>query len=648
MSEFFNLFNDVIQAVMVIFGTAVFLYNVGRTWRVRVTRAFSTLVAFVVVVYLTELLVSRTIVESTEIWLRLAWVGISMVPAAQYHLSDALLSATGSPSRRRRWIARGGYVVSGGFLVLALWSHVIVGPPTEIKGGVYLQAGTFFPLFALYYWLVTIAGIYNVWRARGQCRTRTTRRRMTITLYAFLAAPLGVFPYSLINEGLNPEVTFGLWPVLILGNLIVGLMFGLLTAHLIYFGANSPDRVIRVRLYKFMARVPLAGTMVLLVYVLVNRGSDLLGLETDTALGFALVATVMLVEWAVHAYKRPLERFFHLNDDPELRLIQSLGERLLTTRDLRDFLESVLAVTCEVVQTDTAFVVVTTTDGARLEAVVGPLTDVDVTLKDTDLRRLAQTGLQNGNGQVHNDVLPVQDGFILWQNYWLRPLYTQRKDQMLGLFGVLARAERPNFSAAENELLERLFDRARIALEDRFLQQDVFAAVEKLLPEITALQRQNQQAAFGGLPVLTASEEQLEATLIEDPAFNSMVRDALSHYWGGPKLTESPLLRLQVVQRAMQEHDNNPITTLRTVLNQAIELQRPEGERNLSKTEWVLYNILELKFVQGKRVRDVARRLSMSESDLYRKQRVAIENVARTIAFMETAATQEEVTKSPS
>jgi hypothetical protein len=42
--------------------------------------------------------------------------------------------------------------------------------------------------------------------------------------------------------------------------------------------------------------------------------------------------------------------------------------------------------------------------------------------------------------------------------------------------------------------------------------------------------------------------------------------------------------------------------------------------------------------VQGRRVRDVARRLAMSESDLYRKQRVAIENVARTISQMERDA----------
>jgi hypothetical protein len=115
-----------------------------------------------------------------------------------------------------------------------------------------------------------------------------------------------------------------------------------------------------------------------------------------------------------------------------------------------------------------------------------------------------------------------------------------------------------------------------------------------------------------------------------------MVRDALSHYWGGPKLTESPLLNLRVVQDAAGAYDGNQVKGLRAVLRSAIERQKPpEGEPSLTRTEWLLYNILELKFVQGQRVRDVARRLAMSESDLYRKQRVAIENVARAIYDME-------------
>src|SRR5690606_35899121 len=128
---------------------------------------------------------------------------------------------------------------------------------------------------------------------------------------------------------------------------------------------------------------------------------------------------------------------------------------------------------------------------------------------------------------------------------------------------------------------------------------------------------------------------------LQDPEFSNMVRDALTHYWGGPKLTESPLLQLEVVQRELEEHDNNPVSALRAILSEAIEQQKPDGQRSLTTTEWILYNILDLKFVQGRRVRDVARRLAMSESDLYRKQRVAIENVARTIATMERATMDE-------
>jgi hypothetical protein len=49
----------------------------------------------------------------------------------------------------------------------------------------------------------------------------------------------------------------------------------------------------------------------------------------------------------------------------------------------------------------------------------------------------------------------------------------------------------------------------------------------------------------------------------------------------------------------------------------------------------MLYNILELKFLQGRKVRDIAVKLAMSEADLYRKQRVAIEAVSEGIALME-------------
>jgi len=61
----------------------------------------------------------------------------------------------------------------------------------------------------------------------------------------------------------------------------------------------------------------------------------------------------------------------------------------------------------------------------------------------------------------------------------------------------------------------------------------------------------------------------------------------------------------------------------------------------MTTREWILYNILELKFLRRYKVRDVARRLAMSESDLYRKQRIAIRAVGRAIAAREQEAEDE-------
>ncbi len=127
------------------------------------------------------------------------------------------------------------------------------------------------------------------------------------------------------------------------------------------------------------------------------------------------------------------------------------------------------------------------------------------------------------------------------------------------------------------------------------------------------------------------------------PEFDEWVRDALSHFWGGPKFSDSPLLRLQVVSNRLAEYDGVPTRTLRAILQSAIEQQRPSGERQMTTSQWLLYNILDLKYIQGKRVREVANQLAMSESDLYRKQRTAISEVARAITEMEANAEPLEV-----
>lgn len=167
------------------------------------------------------------------------------------------------------------------------------------------------------------------------------------------------------------------------------------------------------------------------------------------------------------------------------------------------------------------------------------------------------------------------------------------------------------------------------ALEDRRLQQSLFATLERLRPQIEDIQQRGSLLRYEGAPALRDLSRPAE-----DAEFSRWVHGALAHYWGGPKLTSSPLLNLQVVERTSREHGSS-VNALRAVLVRAIENLRPEGDRSMTTAEWLLYNILELKFLRGYRVRDVALRLAMSESDLYRKQRIAIEEVARVLAEME-------------
>jgi hypothetical protein len=203
--------------------------------------------------------------------------------------------------------------------------------------------------------------------------------------------------------------------------------------------------------------------------------------------------------------------------------------------------------------------------------------------------------------------------------------------ELLGLLGVIHLPGR-SLDEEQSEALAILTERAEIALMDRRRQQQVFSTLEALTPQVEMIQRLRAAARYDGSEVLIRPGAPLE-----DKTVSQWVKDALTHYWGGPKLTESPLLELEVVQQSIKDNEETPVNALRAVLRQAIDNIRPEGERRFTG-EWILYNILEMKFMEGRKVRDIAMRLAMSEADLYRKQRVAIEAVAKAIMEMENDA----------
>jgi hypothetical protein len=160
-------------------------------------------------------------------------------------------------------------------------------------------------------------------------------------------------------------------------------------------------------------------------------------------------------------------------------------------------------------------------------------------------------------------------------------------------------------------------------------------ALRRIIPGIDRIQQIRGVVPYAAAEPDTSAEEMLEPSPVYNPEFESWVKDALTHYWGGPKLSYSPLVQLRVVNQAIEEADDNPTKALRLVLGRVIENLRPEGKPELSTPEWLLYNILEMRFIQGRKVREIAERLAISESDLYRKQRVAIGQVARVLTEME-------------
>ncbi len=231
---------------------------------------------------------------------------------------------------------------------------------------------------------------------------------------------------------------------------------------------------------------------------------------------------------------------------------------------------------------------------------------------------------------------------IVWQSFWVTPLRGRREGLSLpvGILAIQARAAAIDLSEDDQTELAKFVFRADQTLEDLMVQTEILAALEGLLPQMQLTSRTREQIEYLP-PRLDAPVHQQSEDSKARALFNEQVRAALRHYWGGPGLTNSRLLDLTIVRNAMNGRDENPTNALRTVLIKAIEAQKPDGERKLHNPEWTLYNILEFRFIKGEKVKDVGQKLAMSDADLYRKQRLAIDAVADTLWEME-AKTREE------
>lgn len=617
--------NQILSAAILILSFALFTYVLTFNLHSRVGRSFAALLLGMVIVYSGDVVLPQ--VDWAESWLRFQWLGIALVPAAYLHFTRSVLLAVWlRPDRFRwRWIVRGSYVISLIFALLALFTDILVLAPAGDVPVSNLRPGPLFPLFTFYFIIATLWGGWNLLRARWHVRTHTARRRLTYLLWSFAAPAVGVFPYLILASSTGqtrPELVLFLASI---ANIAVGVMLVAMAYSVAYYGVFAPDRVVKRQLLYFILRGPVVAAIVVALIFTVPRVEAILGLPPDTALTFLVVMTIVLAQIILFLAQPWIDYFLYRNEMAEVAWLRTLETRMMTSGDLSQFLENVLVTLCNVCDVDQGFVALPGESEARLEAVLGDEVEARRVLALPETQKLLTAP-------------EPENGFQKVNGYVIRCLVNRHTDENMGILALHAAC--PVLAAMDEEtatVIEHLMRRAEIAVEDRRLQMDVFEALRPILPEMEVM-----QALRGAVPYIIRPEGgEAEAELMQQPEFYEWVRGALTHFWGGPKLSKSPLLSMAVVHQKLDDYENSPTRALRAILQEAIEHQRPPGERQMTTSEWLLYNILDLKYLQGRKVREVARKLAISESDLYRKQRIAITEVARTLAEMEADAAEE-------
>lgn len=627
--------NQLLSAAVLIVTFSLLAYIAMQNWRNDIARALLLLLGGVVVVYGGDLLLDRAVSEATKTFLgRAQWLGIALVPAAYIHLANALLALTDRQALalRARRLVYTAYAGSGSFFLL-----VALGTNLVVRGG--LQSGPIAqfrpgPLFWVYCIFFVISSftvfgaILQSWRS---ALTPSQRRRLIYLGSTFAAPGIGVFPFLVIGApALVPAAA-----ILILqavASMIVMAMITVMTYSVAFQGVLLPDRLIKQDFIRWWLYGPFVGVTIILFMQAIPLFERLLGLPRDTLLTFGVMIMTVLMPIFVSRVKPYLDALVYMQDHEEIDYLRNLPRSTFTRADLRTLLENSLVAICGAMRVETGFVVAPADGGYTIKAVCGSRREVKRFVAEYPL-----TGLVPQLEQMparSRDNLPPTDAFLSCGGFCLLPLWSP-DGYFLGALGVSYPPEQlrrgGGLAAETRQLISVLAHQMELALSTVQMQQRLFDALRGLGPEMQSL----QQLASRLEQATPATWASMEGDVVMHPEFPQLVKDALTQFWGGPKLADSPLLGMRAVRRLLQDQGGSPTRALQAVLRQAIGNLRPDEQLDPSAQEWLLYNLLEGRFLQRKTVRDMAHRLAMSESDFYRKQRIAIEEVARQLALME-------------
>jgi hypothetical protein len=617
---FFRTVSQILTAGIAITAFALLLYSLTFNLRDRVARSFAIIMLCVVIVFSADA-IGSTATQYFEIsfWLRLQWIGIVFIPPSYLHFSDALLATTGKPSRWRRfWAVRISYIISGMFLLLLAFDRFVGPLINNDLPAPHLQATLFTDAFILFYILLMVLAWINFIRAYRRTTTSTSRRRMGYLIASAVSPALGAFPFLLYSSDFAGRHPLLFWVLAAFISLLLGGLIIIMAYSVAFFGVPWPDRVVKSRLFKWILRGPVMASFVLALTTIVRRLGGAFGSDYTALVPITMVTSILMGQYLITLFSPLWEKYlFYGKDENDITTLRRLEERLLTRNDLQQFMEMVLAAVQDKLQAPGAYVAALNEEKMELVITTGRAGFDHNDVSDSLYEMVSR-----------DETLPQ---VFHWGSDYIIPLVHYEDNghkELLGLLGVSGVGEKP-LDEEENQTLQLLAGRATLALNDRRMQQQIFLSLESLSSNIDIIQRIRTSGRYDRQTVMLDEIPDAPSDITQS------VKEALTHYWGGPKLTESSLMGLKVVQEAIGMHEGNHANALRSILRQAVERVRPEGERRFT-AEWILYNILDMKFIEGRKVREVAMRLAMSEADLYRKQRIAIEAVAKAILDMET------------
>ncbi len=621
LTSIFETVYQILAAGVAITAVALMMYATSFNIRDRLVQTYVLLLACVMFIYAGEAMASVSNTPAyVEFLLQMKWVGLVMLPAVYLHFSDALLTLTGRPSRgRRRMVVLVIYILSAVMAILVFLGITVGGLSPEEAPGPYLERNLVTFFFGVFYILVMLMVSYNLLRVVLRSATRTSQRRL-FYLAAGAAAPALTSILFLFHGNLtlatHPDF---FWLVSIVGSFITGFFLIVMAYVVSFFGLNWTDRAIKSRLLRWMLRGPFVAAIVLAMTTIVRRFGESQGVPNFFLVPVVMVAVILLLEYAITLASPYLEKVFFWGEDrADLEVIQSLQDRMLTGKDLDQFLEMVSASICDRLQVKAGFIAVLE-DGK-----------IDRVIQTGDKKTLTSLNLDDSMLQeIDNPTDEETDFQSLGELNVVRLEHANGSGNkiLLGVCGFL-KFDPEVVEEEDLKAVRLLIDRATIALKDRAYQQQVLRSITSLQFEVDYIQDLRASASYNQQRIYSGEHHSVPDEMTD------WVKDALTHYWGGPKLTNNPLMNFKVVENASEANEGNRVNALRSIIKEAIEKVRPEGERKFT-SDWLLYNILELKFLQGKKVREVARKLSVSEADLYRKQKVALESVAQVIADME-------------